>query len=176
MVDHRGFVDLDILINEAKGVSRRDIAEGKYNFIRLLEYSRKYGIPKTTVEKWFRKGVLRGVRCGKCVFIVDEPPPKVERWSQSFYLSRVVAEVENRIMRATMGKPVALVKYFPPNPTLLRYWKRKGRLFKYKRYYYILVNAASFSLDEIKQNFPQPSEIMIPKPSKEVSWDEIIQQ
>lgn len=184
IVDDNGMVDLSVLVSKANGVSLQDIADGRLKLIKAVEYARKYGIPYSTVMYKFAKGVLRGVKCKNLVFLVDEPPPESGVYFRAIDMDRLIAYMENMVMRATLGRTVALVRLNVMKMTSssdwmrrqvpFGHWRKQGRLFRYRRHYYILVNMASYSLDEIRRNF-QPADIMIPKPTEEVSWDDVVQ-
>lgn len=150
------------------------------DFLTPQEYARKYNMKLPTVYTMFRRGKLRGAKVGGKIVLVDEPLVrkseqkfktaigKIETWGLHGLGARPVA------LRAT---PLALVRALAPSlhpHKVLEHFKSVNRLFKIRGHYYILFSRiGDLSLAELKELYPDPNDIIIPKLRKKVQWGEV---
>ncbi len=158
-------------------------------FISVPHYAKKYGIAETKVRKLIgREEVVSQVHIwdkrGKLwALFEDKPPPIISLLTSRHKMGekRNTDWVKwmNEKLSKFAGVRLVRVRALPQHKHRLRYWARHSVLFKGGRFYYFLYNPLGKSLQEIKEAYPNPYEIMFPRPTTEgkmrqIRWEDIV--
>jgi len=158
-------------------------------FIPSYQYAKKYNIKKKTIRKLIGKEEfapqlhIRDKRGRVWVLFEDKPPPADLLLS----LRRRVRErkdttdwvkwMNERLSKFT-GVRLVRIRAQPQHKHKMYYWARHSVLFRGGRFYYYLYNPLGKSLEEIKETYPNPVDIMFPRPQmgkeKRIRWEDII--
>ncbi|MEM0238484.1 MAG: hypothetical protein QXT00_02480 [Ignisphaera sp.] len=163
-------VPLDELNKAAQkcvGVTPIDVLRKNIPVLGRREYARKYNIPPSTVHRYWEEGRVEGFLLFNRLFIVDAPPRSAGDFSllsvqdENAMLNKFFMKLE-----PVMVRPVALVRVQPRKVgrRILHLLAKRKLLFRFGRFYYVLYDKLGRAPQEIKLIYPNPMELMIPKP------------
>lgn len=179
----KGYSDIENIVRYAYGVDTNDVLQGKVKLLSVPAFSAKYGVNLFTAYKMFRQGRLAGAKVGGRIFLVDLPPQVRRRHQVS--VSQAIEKVETwglRVLGArTVGlvhTPILLLKaWVTPHRRVrevLMHFKQQRRLCVIGRRLHILFSRINgLNLDNIKELYPNPAEIIVPKRVSVRGWGDV---
>lgn len=164
---------LDKATRKAFSVLPSDVVRKGIKVLTAKEYAAKYNIHEEHIYSLWDTGRVDGFILMNRLFLVDAPPRAMADYDvlrtldEETLLRKVLSEIEKSLVR-----PVGLVKVQPRSlgRRVLNLLAKRRMLYRFGKFFYVLHDKLGRSPQEIKLIYPNPTELMIPKPNKDYSW------